>query len=494
VASLNVAGTEQGQASKPAAGIIDLYRSTAVAAADLGQRYRAGLVSAVALIVTYAFLRTIDADRILLLAWAAVMVAVAVISPTLGLIVLAAIAPFSEPLSFTRQLGLKPIVVGALTAGVGVRVAADVVRTRRIGMPPVPILLAMLLGLGTLASVLVAAINFGRPFAANAIQLWLAGIGGGIAILLVAYWVARTGDRRAFYVAVASATIAGIISLADFIWPGSFRGVVVDWLVRPNSFGYRLSGIIPSPNGSASLIIVPAAILAAAAVLRSGRASRILAASMAGVLVVALYFTYSRAALLGLFACAVIIVWRMRRAAGALLLAVGIVGGAIALPFYLQYRSQYVIEGQVVPGAVLVASDLQRLDAWRAASAMWLDSPLFGHGFQSYQELHAAYGDVVLSAPHNEWIRLFAEGGIVVGLVGVAWAATTLMALARAPGWLGTGSFAAFAGWALAASFNNPTGYIQVGVIVFTVVGTGLSVAAGERASLRPEAAATATA
>jgi O-Antigen ligase len=482
-----VAGFEQGQASRPAAGIFDLYRSTAGAASDLGQRYRAGLAGAVALIVTYAFLRTIDADRILLLAWAAVMVAVAVISPANGLIVLAAIAPFSEPLSFTRQLGLKPIVVGALIAGVGVRVAADIVRTRRIGVPPIPILLAMLLGLGTLGSVLVAAINFGWPFAANAIQLWLAGIGGGLAILLVAYWVARTGDRRAFFVAVASATIGGIISLADFIWPGSFRGAVVDWLVRPNSFGYRLSGIIPQPNGSAALIIVPAAVLAAAAVLRPGRASRILAASMASLLIVALYFSYSRAALLGLFASAVIIVWRIRRAAGALLLAVGVVGGAIALPFYLQYRSQYVIEGQVVPGAVLVASDLQRLDAWRAASAMWLDSPLFGHGFQSYRELHGAYGDIVLSAPHNEWIRLFAEGGIVVGLVGIAWAATTFLTLARAPSWFGAGSFATFTGWALAATFNNPTGYIQVGIIAFTVVGTGLAVAATKRVASSDE-------
>jgi hypothetical protein len=54
--------------------------------------------------------------------------------------------------------------------------------------------------------------------------------------------------------------------------------------------------------------------------------------------------------------------------------------------------------------------------------------------------------------------------------VGVARAVTMLVASDRAPGWLG-------AGWCLAATFNNPTGYIQVGVIVFTVVGTGLALA-----------------
>jgi O-antigen ligase len=119
---------------------------------------------------------------------------------------------------------------------------------------------------------------------------------------------------------------------------------------------------------------------------------------------------------------------------------------------------------------------------------MWLDQPLVGHGYQSYRELHAAYGDAVLGAPHNEWIRLFAEGGIVVGLVGLAWAAFTFRTLARAPGWIGAGSFAAFTGWCLTATFNNPTGYVQVGVIVFTVVGTGLAVAANATVPTRREA------
>lgn len=460
-----------------APGIVEFYGSMIAGVRVSGQRYRVGLVAGIALVATYALLRTIDADRTLLLAWAAATFMLAIASPAHGLLVLAAIAPFSEPLTFTRQLGLKPILVLALAVGVGLRVAADVIRARRLSLPPIPLLLGALVGVGTLGSVLVSEMNFGGPFAVVAIQIWLARIGGGLAVLLIAYWVARAGDRRALYVAVASATIGGVISLGDFIAPDAFRGSVVDWLLRPNPYGYRLSGIIPSPNGSAALIIVPAAVVIAAAVLGRGRAWRVMAASMAALLVLALYFTYSRAALLGLFACAVIVVWRVRRAAGALLLAAGIVGGAIALPFYLQYRSQYVVEGGVATGAVLVASDYQRLDAWRAASAMWLDEPLIGHGFQSYRELHAAYGDTVLSAPHNEWIRLFAEGGVIVGLAGLAWAATTLVALARAPGWLGAGSFAAFAGWCLAATFNNPTGYIQVGVIVFTVVGTGLALA-----------------
>ena len=486
-----LAGAHEKPSPGRAAGITDSYNSVAAGTADLDRRFRISLALAVALIAAYVLLRSIEANRTLLLGWAAVTVAVGVISPLHGLMILAAIAPFSEPLSFTRELGFKPILIGALVVGVGLRVATDVIRTRRVGMPPAPLLLAILLGLGTLASVYVSAMTFGRSFAVIAIQLWLAGIGGGIAVLVVAYWVARSGNRWPFYVAVASATVGGIISLGDFIWPGSFRGFLIDWLLRPNPYGYRLSGIIPSPNGSASLLIVPAAVLVAAAALGRGRPWQALAFPLAGLLVVALYFTYSRAALLGLFACSVIVVWRIRRVAGALLLAVGIVGGAIALPFYLQYRSQYVSEGNVKPGAVLVASDFQRLDAWRAASAMWLDEPLIGHGFQSYGELHASYGDTVLNAPHNEWIRLFAEGGILVGVVGLAWATFTLTTLARAPGWLGAGSFAAFTGWCLAATFNNPTGYVQVGVIVFTVVGTGLAVAANARLVTRPEDAET---
>lgn len=473
-----MAGAEQGPASTDAAGVIDFYRSIAAGSADLSRRYRAGLVAAVGLIAMYALLRTIDADRTLLLAWAAATAVLAVVSPAHGLIVLAAIAPFSEPLTFTRQLGLKPILVLALAVGVALRVAAEVIRARRISWPPAPLLFAALIGAGTLASVLVSYMNFGRPFAVVAVQVWLAGIGGGLLILGVAYWTGRQGTLWPAAAAVASGTVGGYLSLMDWLQADLLRGSILDWTLRPNRFDLRLTGIIPSPNGVASLVIVPAAVLIAGAALGPSRRFRLACTIAVLPLLATLYFRFSRAALIGLFLMVVIVTFRRYRRAGIALLAAGIIIGAAFLPTYLQARNQAVGgEGNVSPGALLVASDALRVQAWKSASAMWLDAPITGHGFQSYRELHGRYGDPMLSAPHNEWIRLFAEEGVFIGLAGLAFAVTTLLHLGRGPGWLGAGVLAAFAGWCVAASFNNPTGYIQVGVIVFTVAGTGLALA-----------------
>jgi hypothetical protein len=84
-------------------------------------------------------------------------------------------------------------------------------------------------------------------------------------------------------------------------------------------------------------------------------------------------------------------------------------------------------------------------------------------------------GDAVLNSPHNEWLRLFAEEGFVVGIVGALWIVSTVLTLARVPGWVGAGALATVLGWGVAATFNNPLLFIQVSTVGFTIVGTGLA-------------------
>jgi O-antigen ligase len=467
-----------GPVTRP--GIVDLYREIWGAGSALAARYRLGLVVEVVLVATYAVLRTAGAPREALLGWAAAALVTAVVSPPSGLVVLAAIAPFSEPFTVSRQLGFKPVLVVALALGVALRLLFE----RPFRRPPVPIVLAALLAIGTLAGVGGSMLLYGAEFGKDAAQSWLAGIGGGLLVLIVAYEAARAGHRRAFVVAIASAAIGGVVSLADYVDAEAVRGTALGWVLRPNRFENRLTGIIPSPNGVASLVVVPTAVLLVAAALAAAwsRWMRVAAALVAVPLVLALYFTYSRAALLALFVVAVVVAWRFRRRLGIAVLVAGLVLGALLLPAYLQVRSQTGSASAVQPGGLIVASDIQRLNAWGAAARMWVARPLTGHGFLSYGVVHEAYGDPVLNAPHNEWLRLFAEEGIAVGIVGVAFAVTSLIALARPAGWLTAACFAGFAGWCLAATFNNPTGYIQVGVIAFTVLGTGLAVAYGRAA------------
>jgi O-antigen ligase len=135
----------------------------------------------------------------------------------------------------------------------------------------------------------------------------------------------------------------------------------------------------------------------------------------------------------------------------------------------------------VQQGQVLIASDQLRIQAWGAAVAMWQANPLVGHGFLSYKQLGEAYGDPILGSPHNEWLRLFAEEGTVVGLIALAFIAVGLLALSRLPGWRGTALMASWAAIVLAASFNNPFLFLQVSVISFAIVGTGLALTAQSR-------------
>jgi hypothetical protein len=477
-----------------AAGVLDLYRAMveeARAGLDAARRRRVAIAVEVSLIAVYVVLRTVDAGRSLLQVWSLVTALVAIASPTSGLVVLAAIAPFSEPFSVTRQLGVKPFLVLAVGAGGVLRAlpiadawrrgrgsAAGVAageRSRTRLLPWAAIAGAALLLVGTGLGVAHTRLAFGADMGSLAAQSWLAGLGGGLIVLLVAVLVGRSGTLRPVVVAVASALVGAAVSLADYLKPESIRGAAFAWLLRPDRFQDRLTGIIPSPNGVAALLIVPTGVLVAIAVLGRDIRLRVGAAAGAVLMAVSLYFTYSRAALIGLVLIAIVVAWRFRRPLGVALLVVSVVGGILVLPTYLRARNEAVGgEGNVRPGDLLVASDAYRFRAWGSAGQMFLDSPLTGQGFLSYQWLHDAYGDPILRSPHNEWLRFFAEEGVVVGLAGIVFLVATAATLALERGALASGILGGFLGFAVAASFNNPFLYVQVLAIAGTILGIGI--------------------
>jgi hypothetical protein len=413
---------------------------------------------------------------------------VTLVSPTSGLVIIAATGPFFEPVSLTRALGLRHILVGVLGISVLLRLFAG--GWRRMRWSP-PVLLGIALAGLTALGVVNTYQRFDEDWAGHAAGSWLATIGGAMIILVAAGWVARSGTTRPLVAAIAAAVVAGALSLADHFAPGSISNGPIAWIGFWKDFNGRLGGAIPSPNAMAALLIVPTAVLVFWAILSRGRQlGRVAAMATAAPLVIALYVTYSRAALLALFVIAVVLSWRIRRAFGIGVLALGIVGGAILLPGYLQLRSQSALEGTVQPGSILVASDELRFRAWGAAIGMWQDDPVVGQGFLAYKELGDAYGDPVLGSPHNEWLRLFAEEGTVGGIAGLAFIATTLWWLSRGRDAVAGGILAGAAGYFLMASFNNPLLFIQVSVVVFTAIGYGLGRRPdpGSRAPVRPTA------
>ena len=461
-------------AEEPAPGALDLYLAFGDAITGPFRSPRFAITLEAALIGAWFLVRaTTPADGPLVVAWAIAVAVVTALSPVSGLVILAATAPFDEPFTITRLLGPRMLLVFVLAGSVAVRV---LLRPR--SMPwSASIVLAAGLVVGTLGSLALGYRQFGPGFTGDSFEFWVAGVGGGLLVLLAATWVARDGELRPLVVAIGATVAAATITLFDYLEPGALAGGPLLWMVHAKDFAQRISGVIPSPNGFAALVLPPAMVLASAVVLAPRGSARLRVAAVLALvpIVPALYLTYSRTVFVALFGFAVIAAWRIRRWLGVTVLTAGLVVGALAAPTYLRMRGSELGGSALQRGSVLIASDVQRLDAWQASIGMFLDRPITGWGYRSYRVIGDRYGDVVLNSPHNEWLRFFAEQGIVGGLVGLALVVSALWRVWRMPGWLGTGIVAAFLSWVIAASFNNPLLFIQVSIIAFTITGTGLA-------------------
>lgn len=489
-------------APRPSPGALDLYRAIASSAARAGGRYGLGPLTGVALIVAYFALRTLGVESAGLGVWLMVAVVLAVLSPRDGLLVLAAIAPFNEGFLVSRDVGSKSILAVALILGVSARWVVDASARSR---PSAPVLLAAALLVGSGLGLIRTQARWGDEFTALAAQTWVTGVATMLVVFAVAVWVARRGDLRPLVVALVATTVAGLLSLADYVSAAQIRESLLGWtLVGPFNPG-RLTGVIRSPTSTAALVMVPTMVFLAAALLPGlDRRARMGAALMAMPLLLAAYLTYNRTVFLALYVLAVLVGWRIRRWLGVTLLVAGLVLGALFVPWYLSVRGQVLGAGsQAPPGQVLIASDQMRVTAWGAASRMFLDEPLVGQGYRAYRQLSLEYGDPNLNAPHHEWLRFFAEQGAIVGLLGAAFAVFTSIRLSQRPGWLETGILSAFLSLCLAASFNNVFLFNQVTIPAMILAGTGVALARagtgaaastqdGARAEGEVEAAATA--
>jgi hypothetical protein len=418
--------------------------------------------------------------------WTVLASAVALVSPASGLVILAGTAPFYEPTTLLHLIGVRPapqtlglrhVFVAVIAISVVIRLVAG--GWRRMPWSPA-VFLGIAIAVVTAIGVVVTWARFPPDWARIASYTWLSSVGGAMLLLVAAVWVARDGTKRPIVAAIVATTVAVALSVADQLDRGIVSGSAVAWIGFWKDFGPRLGGAVPSPNGMAALSVMPFCIAVAFLVLdrrrdRSTIVLKLLAVLAVAVFAVALYLTFSRAALIATYALAVVIAWRLRRGLGLAVLVVGLVAGIALLPSYLALRGEAANAGAIEPGSVLVATDLQRLRTWNAAGHMFLDRPLTGQGFLAYKQLAPDYGDPVIGSPHNEWLRLFTEEGVVGGIIGLAFVVATLVQLTRRRGWLESGILAGTIGWMVMASFNNPLLFIQVSAVVCIPLGYGLA-------------------
>ena len=415
-----------------------------------------------AMVATYAVYQTLALPEPIPTAWLVVAFGLTLLSPLGGLTILAAIGPFTEALTDSGQITVVPYLLAALGAAVAIRVLV----TRPLPRPNLPIVLAALLMVGTALGVLHSYLAYGDVHGKEAAELWVPSIGGAMTVLIAAAWVGWRKSVTPFFVAIASATTAAILSTANLETNGYLRqDAAIGWLLRSEQFGGRLTGVIRGADPAAVIFLIGFVGFLAFGILGLKRWwARLLPLAIAAICLWSMYLTLTRSALLGAAVAVAFVAIKWHRRAG-LIAGVVLVGGTAAS----------------IPTGILrsfpMAVEQARIDVWFATIRLWLQNPILGAGLRSFEWLHANVGSPLLNAPHNEWLRLFAEEGVVVGLIGLAFAVVTPFVLARANSWVAATSGALAAGAFVAACFNNPFIYTQVNVALFTVIGIGLGVA-----------------
>lgn len=434
------------------------WRETRVSSAT------AALSVGLVLVALFAVLRTVGAPEAVIFGWTAAAAVASIFSPLVGLTVLAAIGPFTEAVTDEGRITAVPYLLAALGLGV-VLVAVRRALTGGLRRPPLPVALALILFVGTLLSVGLTALSFGSGRGQQALELWVAGIGGGLTVMFAAWLVARAGEFRPLVILLASIALAALLSVVDVLLGGVVRESLFGWLLRSEVGPERLTGVIPAPNPAAMIFLVALPFTLIGTLSVRNVATWLLAAAATAVLVGAIVLTYSRSGLIALAVVVAVLAWHYRRWLGlaAVVAFITLAGLAVLL-----------VPGLNVVRDVPLWADEARLAAWSASVEMWLAAPLTGHGLRSFEWLHAAYG-TTLDAPHNEWLRFFAEGGIVVGLAALAFAAASLVTMLRRRNLVAAGGAVVLTALFVMASFNNPLMYVQVTVPLFLALGIALA-------------------
>jgi O-antigen ligase len=341
---------------------------------------------------------------------------------------------------------------------------------------------AAILLIGTALGVAHSVASFGPERGRAAAELWVPGIGGGLTVLFVAALVALSGERRPMLIVAASVTTAALLSMLDLWAGGAVNASALGWLLHDQVDTSRMAGIILAPNAAAAIYLVGLAVSVASAIHTADRRVRALALAAALACGLAVALTFSRSAMLAAVVGAIILGWHWRGWRGAAIAT----GAAATAALVLLVVSPDAIRD------VPQMADQRRIEAWRGAVLMWRDEPLLGHGFRSFEWLHRPPYQSILDAPHNEWLRFFAEEGLIVGLAGLVFAVTAPLTALRTRASYATAAAASAAGGVFVmACFNNPFLYTQVNVPAFLVIGAGLgATVAGKVTPSAPRTAA----
>jgi putative inorganic carbon (hco3(-)) transporter len=280
-------------------------------------------------------------------------------------------------------------------------------------------------------------------------------VGGNLLKDLVIYWIiadtVRTGRalKRAMQVLVLTAAFLSLLSLHQYFtdnFPNNYWGFSQSEVLHilGDHDAYRLGGPLNSSVYFAILLVVTIPMGLALLRIRLDPLQRAVTALVLGPVVLAALLTYSRGAVLVLALMVGLSLFRHRFGLMHLLLGGLLVAAiAVATPPIVWERLETLakpLSGREVGGLVDASVEV-RLGAQLTAIEMFLANPLLGIGAGNYPPLYAEYSRYLgvrsvstEFSPHNLYLEILAETGLL-GLLAYAVAALVpLLALRRARG------------------------------------------------------------
>lgn len=410
-------------------------------------------------------------------AFALLSLVAAVLAPPVGLAVLAATVSLQD-IDLFRPFGFVVVLVMALVAGTFVR---EVVARPRSG----PSILTFLAGgyLAMAAITLLPAVS-GLDYDSTTGALYeLLQMASILAAVAVARNVFRTTDARGYlWLGLLSGVVAVSLALV-LIGTSSDAGLPFQPLFGLGEETNRATGPFNDPNYF-GLYLSVAAMVALALARASDGWHRWVAIALAVAFGAAIVLTYSRGALLALavgIALTVLLISRRATIALAGLLLVGLLVGE---PIYLATRLSITTGGiYAQPYTSLAASDAIRSDAFQAGMRLVEDSPIFGNGFGQFRFRAERYvGGNPTAYPHNSWIKILAEQGIVGAIAFAAMIIAGVVTLLRVRhGRVGPVIWPALVTFGVGATFLEPLVSLQTSGLLAISLGAALAAADATR-------------
>ena len=208
------------------------------------------------------------------------------------------------------------------------------------------------------------------------------------------------------------------VGLVNFVEPGLLDVLKLGWLVHPDAFEDRASGVIANPNFLGLALACGLAWIITSAVwqLASRRLDR--AAWLFTMIPPAgltLILTFSRTAILALGVGLIAALARRSLLAAGVLTAAAAIAATMIYPVFIEVRLGQTF-GDASPAAQAAIAESDRLRSLMAESAIraFLDAPLAGHGFSTFSEISPRYsGQSTLTSAHDLYLKVAAEQGLI---------------------------------------------------------------------------------